>query len=253
MGAGGRPHGSCVRPQRRARAWRLAPPHELAWALARFEMGCERASRTGGAERPPAGAAGAAGAGGSGQRAARRPAGGAVRRARGARRLDAAGAEGGRAGARGDHWAPPSSTRAAMRWWRSSPAICGRCCATSLRPPAPRSRALVPTRCWPRRNRRSRRPIKARRGPSGEQVPSDDSRDRRDPARHRLGGARGSGRDPRAPARAARRSRGRAARARRSRRGCPPRARPGARPARRPAAPAPRRRSALPGRRGGRG
>ena len=188
LGAAGAPHGMLVvtpEQEDELRAFcnlvsRRAPHgNELAWALRRFELGCERASARG-AERPSARTARAARAGGSVQRAARGAARGAVRDARAPRRADRAHDQGAGARARRDRRAaPPSAPQA----WRSRASvadhlrallrdvICGH-----LTPDLARS----PTSCW--RRRASADP----RGRAGRWTPQawtpHDSRARRGPA-----------------------------------------------------------------------
>ena len=139
VGSGGAPRGRCAiaaEQEDELRAFcnlvaRRAPrAGEVAWALRRFGMGCERADPMDGAVGPSAGAAGVAGARGARERAAAGPVGGVVRgggapraagRAHGAR-------GGGGAGLRGGAWRCRSPIR-----WRCVPRFrgtCGRCCAT---------------------------------------------------------------------------------------------------------------------------
>ncbi len=99
LGSGGRPHGMLLvtaEQEDELRAFcnlvsRRAPDgNELAWALRRFELGCERDGPLRGAQRQPARAARAARARGSRERDAARTPGRALRDARAASRADRA-------------------------------------------------------------------------------------------------------------------------------------------------------------------
>ncbi len=212
---GGRPHGMLVvapEQEDELRAFcnlvsRRAPRNnELAWALRRFELGCERESSRGGADRPPARAARAARARGSGERAARGAAGRAVRHARAAGRADRADRRGDRAralrspaGASARHHGR-ASARAGGR--RSSARAAQR---RDLRASVDATSRPSPTSCSNVQTPTSRHRIADARGVRRELGPGlsrvlgradalSGAPARRGPGRLRRGGARGSGR-----------------------------------------------------------
>ncbi len=139
LGSGGRPHGMLVvtaEQEDELRAFcnlvsRRAPHgNELAWALRRFELGCERDSPSRGPHRQPAGAAGPARARGSRERPAARTPGGPLRHPRATHAADRAGHPGDRPRAFGDrrHRHPPRSARRPSR--ATSPTTCAPSCVT---------------------------------------------------------------------------------------------------------------------------
>ena len=124
---------------------------EIAWALSRFEMGCERLAPFEAADRLPAGAAGAARARRPVERTPGRPPRRDLRQTRGPR-------DGGRADrardlarARGDHRDRPRPDRRRCARARSSRRCSARCSGTSCVATSTPTCAQWRTSCWRRR------------------------------------------------------------------------------------------------------
>ena len=203
----GRPGGGAARVRRRSSRAGARSTGELAWALERFELGCERDDPLSGLSRPPAGAARAARARGAAQRPARRAHRRAVRAARARARGDRA-----RSRARSRSSSPLIAGVARRRRRgrargrdRAAPARAA--ARRDLRPPARRSSSSSPTRCCAEQvEPEPSGEVRVRRArPRPAPAPEDPFADRR-LLRHRGRGlaaratrrSRGAPRDPRA-------------------------------------------------------